>query len=77
MTNLITTSFPDIPVSFDLDDMDNRYYNGINYKIYMETEDGKVELGDGGFVDWIWRMTNNKKERCLISGFGLERFLSL
>ena len=30
---------------------------------------------DGDFVDWMRKMTNNKRERCLISGIGLDRLL--
>jgi hypothetical protein len=33
---------------------------------------GEWEIADGGFVDWTQRLLENKKERLLISGFGLE-----
>jgi hypothetical protein len=75
MTEVIQTILPDTPLSFDYDDVDNKYYQGINFKIYMEREDEKFEIGDGGFVDWIYQMLGSKKERCLISGIGLDRFL--
>ena len=67
--------FPETPLSFDFDDVDNKYYQGINFKIYMETTNGKIEIGDGGFVDWMHIMLGSKKERCLISGIGLDRLL--
>ncbi|MCP1224062.1 hypothetical protein [Sebaldella sp. S0638] len=75
MTDDIRSMFPDTPLSFDYDDIDNKYYQGINFKIYMVTEDDKIEIGDGGFVDWMGQMLGSKKERCLISGIGLDRFL--
>jgi len=75
MTDLVKNELPDIPISFDLEHEDNNYYKGINFKLYMEKENEKIEIGDGGFVDWICKMTNNKKERCLISGIGLDRLL--
>lgn len=77
MKETVQSMFPDTPLSFDFDDVDNKYYQGINFKIYMETPDEKIEIGDGGFVDWIYQMLGSKKERCLISGIGLDRFLLL
>ena len=72
---MVESELPDTCLSFDLDNEDNNYYKGFNFKLYMEKNGGKIEIGDGGFVDWIYRMTNNKKERCLISGIGLDRLL--
>ncbi|MCL2564658.1 MAG: hypothetical protein FWE24_02460 [Defluviitaleaceae bacterium] len=77
MTELVKIELPDVPISFDLEHEDNNYYKGINFKLYMEKENEKIEIGDGGFVDWISKMTNRKKERCLISGIGLDRLLLL
>lgn len=77
MTKLVKNELPDIPISFDLEHEDNQYYKGINFVIYMERNDEKIAIGDGGFVDWISKMIGNKKERCLISGIGIDRFLSL
>jgi hypothetical protein len=31
------------------------------------------EVGDGGFVDWTARLCGNRKERLLISGYGVDR----
>ena len=75
MADLIKNEFPDISLSLDLEYGDSNYYKGINFTMYMEKYSGKIEIGDGGFVDWIQSMTNNKKERCLISGIGLDRLL--
>jgi len=75
MAELVKTELPGARISFDLDHDDNNYYKGINYKIYMEKDGGIIELGDGGFVDWTQKMLSNKKERCLISGIGLDRLL--
>jgi hypothetical protein len=30
-------------------------------------------VGDGGDVDWTARLTSNSKERCVISGLGVDR----
>lgn len=69
--------FPDTPISVVLDSENNNYYKGINFKIYMQKDNEQIEIGDGGFVDWIGKMTGSKKNRCLISGLGLERLLLL
>lgn len=77
MYSFIKEMFPDTPISVDLNSENNNYYKGINFKIYMQKDNEQIEIGDGGFVDWISKMTGSKKNRCLISGLGLERLLSL
>lgn len=77
IADVIEAVLPDVPVSLETAQEENRYYKGVNFKIYMEKNGDKFELGDGGYVDWISQMTGNKKERCLISGIGLDRLLLL
>jgi len=72
---MVQNELPGVPVSLDPEYEDNNYYKGIHFTIYMEKEHEHVEIGDGGFVDWTQQMTGNKKERCLISGIGLDRLL--
>ena len=50
----------------------NSYYKGIQFKMTIELPGGDKEIADGGFVDWTQQLLQNKKERLLISGFGLE-----
>lgn len=45
------------------------YYGGICFKARL----GDAEVGDGGFTDWTARLLGNRKERELISGYGLDR----
>lgn len=75
ISNLVKKGLPDVPISFDFEQEDNNYYKGINFKIYMEKESGRFEIGDGGYVDWMQKMTGCKKVRCLISGISLDRLL--
>lgn len=75
MTELIQSELPEVPLSFDLEHEDNNYYKGINFKLYMEKDNEKIEIGDGGFVDWIAKMISNRKARCLLSGVGIDRML--
>lgn len=75
MAKLVRSELPEVPLSLDLEHEDNNYYKGINFKLYMEKETETIEIGDGGFVDWIAKMTGNRKARCLISGLGMDRML--
>lgn len=53
------------------------YYQETAFKIHVLAGDGnEIELGDGGVVDWTQRMLANRKERLVISGFGVDRFLA-
>lgn len=77
MLEEVQSIFTDLEIKTDESDVDNNYYKGINYKIYMNRGDEQLEIGDGGFTDWTQTMLNNKKERLLISGIGMERLLLL
>ena len=73
----VRSAFPGVPVTLDESSVDNGYYKGVNYKLYILRDGQPLEIADGGFVDWLTQMTGSKKERCLISGAGLERLLML
>lgn len=45
------------------------YYAGLCFKVHA----GGSEVGDGGFTDWTARLLGNRKERQLISGYGVDR----
>jgi hypothetical protein len=51
---------------------ENGYYLGVQFKLYIEWAGQEWEIADGGFVDWTQKLVGNRKERMLISGFGLE-----
>jgi hypothetical protein len=54
------------------------YYDGLCFKIYgISGRDEPFEVGDGGFVDWTAKLQGNRKERLLISGYGLDRLAFL
>ncbi|MEN3612693.1 hypothetical protein AAH979_24460 [Plantactinospora sp. ZYX-F-223] len=50
-----------------------RYYSGWCFKIGAVLDGERVELGDGGFVDWTRRLLGNHKERLLISAVSVDR----
>lgn len=77
MSQLIQSELPNTSFEFDIEHENNFYYKGINFKILMQKGDEILEIGDGGFVDWTQQMTGSKKERCLISGIGIDRLLML
>jgi len=49
------------------------YYTGLCFKVYADIAGHELEIGDGGFVGWSQRFTGSRKERLLISGFGVDR----
>jgi hypothetical protein len=49
------------------------YYRGLCFKVFASSGAERIEVGDGGFVDWTARLLASKKERLLISGYGLDR----
>lgn len=75
MCEIVRNNLPDVPLSCNYENEDNKYYTGINFKIYLENNGNTFELGDGGFVDWTQRMTGNSKERCLISCIAIDRLM--
>lgn len=61
----------ELPYQFTYD-TDNKYYQLLQFKIYLHVGGEKTDIADGGFVDWIQNLTGNRKLRCMISGAGLE-----
>ncbi len=53
------------------------YYAGFCFNLWLDTEDGRRQLADGGAVDWVAKLTSNGKERALISGCGIDGLVAL
>ncbi len=51
---------------------DNRYYHGIQFKLDIRKKGQQFEIADGGFVDWTQQLLQNKKERMVTTGFGVD-----
>jgi hypothetical protein len=51
------------------------YYSGFCFKIHAAFGSGEapMETSDGGIVDWTQRLVGSVKERCFISGLGIDR----
>jgi hypothetical protein len=51
------------------------YYTGLAIRLSVDA--GHVELGDGGFTTWTAQLTQNRKERCLVSCIATERLTDI
>ncbi|SDF03341.1 hypothetical protein [Chitinophaga filiformis] len=60
------------PVVVDTTAVPNDYYQGIQYKAVINVHGEEIEIADGGFVNWTQQLLENKKERCFISGLGID-----
>jgi hypothetical protein len=53
------------------------YYRDLCFKVNALVNGVPEEIGDGGFTDWTARLLANRKERLLISGYGVDRLAAL
>ena len=54
------------------------YYRGLCFKVFAAQAGGELlEVADGGFVDWTAQLLGSRKERLLISGYGIDRLATL
>ena len=53
------------------------YYRGLCFKVFAGRGRHRLEVGDGGFVDWTAKLLGSRKERLLISGYGIDRLAIL
>lgn len=49
------------------------YYTDVAIEVHVVMDGQRIEVGDGGTVDWTQRLVASKKERAMISGLGVER----
>jgi hypothetical protein len=56
---------------------EHNYYQRLRFSINMTHKGNEINIGDGGFLNWTQRLTNNKKERMMASGVGLELMLKI
>jgi hypothetical protein len=53
------------------------YYTDLALRLEVSGRDGPAEVLDGGLTDWTAGLTDNRKERCLVSCVSTERLLAL
>lgn len=75
----IRLEFSDVEYLIDDERTSGRgYYLDLCFHIYAADPSGqRLELADGGVVDWTQRLLSNAKERLVISGIGSERLCSV
>ncbi len=65
--------FPETPVELvQLPAGAQEYYRAVQFGIVLKTGESSYPIIDGGFTDWTQQLCNNRKERFLGSGLGLE-----
>ena len=79
ITAALATSIGDLPDGHVREDRERQagrgYYRHACFKTHVRfsAEGDWMEVGDGGDVDWTAKLTSNGKERCVISGLGVDR----
>jgi len=70
----LSALYPGVRIAVQTPVEKHNYYNTARYQIFITNQQGEGFLiCDGGFTDWTQKLLNNRKERCLIGGFGVER----
>jgi len=71
--------FPDVAFGFDDQRIAGRgYYRTLCFHVYATNPKGqRLELVDGGCVDWAQKYLGNSRERLVSSGIGSERVCAL
>jgi hypothetical protein len=65
--------FPDVPVELDGARIaESGYYRGLCFGVWVHRESDRFPLGDGGFTDWVAKLTASRKERCFVGALGTE-----
>jgi hypothetical protein len=75
LLSMIRSDFTDMECGFDEGRTSGRgYYRELCFHIHATSASGqRLELVDGGPVDWTRKLLSNAKERLVISGIGSER----
>lgn len=74
---LLKEELPETAIRLQQSDQDNSYYSGLQFNLFVELHGREMPVIDGGFVDWTQQLLEDKKERLLISGIGLDLILDL
>lgn len=66
----ISKRYPETIVA--LQESKNPYYGSLQFRFDFKLNGSRLNIADGGFVDWAQQLLANKKQRMVISGIGLE-----
>lgn len=64
-------------VDFEVEEIEQPYYQIIQFKTFVTIRQKEYDIADGGLVDWSQKLSNNRKERLLTSGIGIELLFKL
>ena len=53
------------------------YYDRMCFKVFAAAGAERLEIADGGLVDWTQQLLQSRKERLMIGGLGVERIALL
>ncbi len=68
----VASNYPGMNIQVQDRDPANGYYVGMQFKLFWEGAEERINLSDGGLVNWTQQMLADKKQRLCISGTGLE-----
>lgn len=69
----LRAAWPDVPVEIDGARVAaSGYYGGLCFGVWIQREHDRFPLGDGGFTDWVAKLTSSRKERCFVGAVGVE-----
>lgn len=71
----VMSEITDVP--FTTEEVEQPYYQSIQFKTFVTIRQKEFEIADGGLVDWSQKLSNNRKERMLTSGIGIELLFKL
>lgn len=72
LTEYLSKEMPGILLTTEKNPLPNDYYKGTQFKMIIDLAGRECEIADGGFVDWTQQLLEDRKERLLIGGFGLD-----
>lgn len=75
LRDTIISEITDVP--FETEEVEQPYYQIIQFKTFVTIRQKEFEIADGGLVDWSQKLSNNRKERMLTSGIGIELLFKL
>lgn len=78
LLSVMSAEFDGVDCAFDPQRTKGRgYYNDLCFHIHATNSSGdRLELVDGGSVNWTQKYLSNARERLIISGIGSERLCS-
>jgi len=77
VSDFIKQSMVCCPVTVRESEGDFTYYKYLRFNILLHKHGTEHLIVDGGFTDWSQRLLNNRKERLLTSGLGVEYLLKI